>query len=184
MIAYRKSWFDEVGATKFPDDLGGVSRGRQEAQGQGAAARPDARPYLRRRPTFTYPYIWSWGGKEVEADGKTVNLNNKDVIESVKFMTAFWKDAHRRGRARLGRLQQQPRLPVGHDLRHAERRLDLHRVAARARTSTRPTRVRSSRPTSCTRRCRKARRASSRCTPTTRTACRAIRRTRRPPRTS
>ena len=22
-------------------------------------------------PTFTYPYLWSWGGKEVEADGKT-----------------------------------------------------------------------------------------------------------------
>ena len=37
-------------------------------------------------PTFSYPYLWSWGGKEVEADGKTVNLNNKDVIESVKFM--------------------------------------------------------------------------------------------------
>ena len=50
MIAYRKSWFDEVGATKFPDDLGGVSRGRQEAQGQGPAARPDARPHLRRQP--------------------------------------------------------------------------------------------------------------------------------------
>ena len=50
MIAYRKSWFDEVGATKFPDDLGGVPRGRQEAQGQGAADRPDARPHLRRQP--------------------------------------------------------------------------------------------------------------------------------------
>ena len=41
--------------------------------------------------------MWSWGGKEVEADGKTVNINNKDVIESVKFMTAFWKDAFDEG---------------------------------------------------------------------------------------
>ena len=49
MIAYRKSWFEEVGATAVPRDLGEVSRGRQEAQGQGPAARPDARPHLRRR---------------------------------------------------------------------------------------------------------------------------------------
>ena len=44
-------------------------------------------------PTFTYPYLWSWGGKEVEADGKTVVINSKETLESVKFMQGFWKDA-------------------------------------------------------------------------------------------
>jgi multiple sugar transport system substrate-binding protein len=44
-------------------------------------------------PTFTYPYMWSWGGKEVEADGKTVAINSKETVESVKFMASFWKDA-------------------------------------------------------------------------------------------
>ena len=44
-------------------------------------------------PTFTYPYLWSWGGKEVEADGKTVAINSKETLESVKFMQGFWKDA-------------------------------------------------------------------------------------------
>src|SRR4029079_1405545 len=39
----------------------------------------------------------SWGGKEVEADGKTVALNSKETIESVKFMTGFWEDAHDEG---------------------------------------------------------------------------------------
>ena len=34
---------------QVPRDLGGVSRGRQEAQGQGPPDRPDARPHLRRR---------------------------------------------------------------------------------------------------------------------------------------
>src|SRR6266566_5126481 len=42
---------------------------------------------------FWYPYLWSWGGKEVEADGKTVVLNSPGTIESVKFAVAFWKDA-------------------------------------------------------------------------------------------
>src|SRR5262249_61467455 len=45
-------------------------------------------------PAFAYPYLWSWGGKEVEADGKTVVLNSPATVESVKFMVAFWKDAH------------------------------------------------------------------------------------------
>src|SRR5262249_12383911 len=48
-------------------------------------------------PAFTYPYLWSWGGKEVEADGKTVVLNSKETVESVKFMVGFWKDAHDEG---------------------------------------------------------------------------------------
>jgi multiple sugar transport system substrate-binding protein len=42
---------------------------------------------------FWYPYLWSWGGKEVEADGKTVVLGSKETIESVKFAVGFWKDA-------------------------------------------------------------------------------------------
>src|SRR5436305_994655 len=44
-------------------------------------------------PAFAYPYLWSWGGKEVEADGKTVVLDSRETVESVKFMVGFWKDA-------------------------------------------------------------------------------------------
>src|SRR6266576_448605 len=33
------------------------------------------------------------GGKEVEADGKTVVLDSRETVESVKFMVGFWKDA-------------------------------------------------------------------------------------------
>ena len=42
---------------------------------------------------FWYPYLWSWGGKEVEADGKTVVLNSPEPSNSVKFAVALWKDA-------------------------------------------------------------------------------------------
>src|SRR5258708_35437998 len=41
--------------------------------------------------------MWWWGGTEIEKDGKTVNINKKEVIGSVKFMTAFWKEAHDEG---------------------------------------------------------------------------------------
>jgi len=33
------------------------------------------------------------GGKEVEADGKTVVLKSRETIESVKFAVSLWKEA-------------------------------------------------------------------------------------------
>ena len=44
-------------------------------------------------PGFFYPWLWSFGGKEVETDGKTVALNSKETLESVKALVPFWNDA-------------------------------------------------------------------------------------------
>jgi len=43
-------------------------------------------------PGWWYPYLWSWGGKEVAEDGKAVVLNSKETIESVKFAVLLWKE--------------------------------------------------------------------------------------------
>ena len=54
-----------------------------------------ARPPVTRSATRRaggIPYLWSWGGKEVEADGKTVVLNTKETVELVKFAVALWKE--------------------------------------------------------------------------------------------
>ena len=48
-------------------------------------------------PTFSYPYLWSFGGAEVDESGKKVVVNSKAAIDSVKFMVDFWKDAHDEG---------------------------------------------------------------------------------------
>jgi multiple sugar transport system substrate-binding protein len=37
--------------------------------------------------------IWSWGGKEVEKDGKTVAINSKETVEAYKFIKALYTDA-------------------------------------------------------------------------------------------
>ena len=44
LIANRTSWWNELGvrAGEVPGDLGGMPRGRQEDEGQGPPARPDA----------------------------------------------------------------------------------------------------------------------------------------------
>jgi multiple sugar transport system substrate-binding protein len=94
LIAYRKSWFDEGGAKEFPKtwheyrEVGKKLKAMGRPLGQGLGHTwGDA-------PAFAYPYLWSWGGKEVEKDGKTVVINSKETIESLKFMAGFWTDAH------------------------------------------------------------------------------------------
>src|SRR5215467_9125754 len=99
LLTYRKSWFAEMGYSdgKFPQTW-------EEYREVGKKLKPKGRPVGQTlghtfgdAPAFVYPYLWSWGGKEVEADGKTVVLNNPATVESVKFMTAFWKEAHDEG---------------------------------------------------------------------------------------
>ena len=97
MIVYRKSWFAQQGAKSFPATW-------DEYRSVGKKLKAEGRPLGQTlghtfgdASAFTYPYLWSWGGKEVEADGKTVVLDSKETLESVKFMVPFWKDAHDEG---------------------------------------------------------------------------------------
>lgn len=97
MIAYRKSWLEEVGATTFPDTWEAYRDVGKKLKAKGHPLGQTLGHTFGDAPTFTYPYLWSWGGKEVEADGKTVVINSKETIESVKFMAGFWKDAFDEG---------------------------------------------------------------------------------------
>ena len=97
MIVYRKSWFAEVGYAKFPETWEDYRAAGKKLKAKGRPIGQTLGHTFGDAPTFTYPYLWSWGGKEVEANGKKVVLNSKATIESVKFMTAFWKDAHDEG---------------------------------------------------------------------------------------
>ena len=97
MIAYRKSWFAEVGANTFPETWEQYREVGKKLKAKGRPIGQTLGHTFGDAPTFSYPYLWSWGGKEVEADGKTVAINSKEAIKSVRFMTAFWKDAHDEG---------------------------------------------------------------------------------------
>lgn len=97
MIVYRKSWLVEAGANKLPDTWEEYRTVGKRLKAAGHPIGQTLGHTFGDAPTFTYPYLWSWGGKEVEADGKTVVLNSNQAVDSVKFMTAFWKDAHDEG---------------------------------------------------------------------------------------
>jgi multiple sugar transport system substrate-binding protein len=91
-VAYRKSWFKEVGFDRFPDTWDGVRKA-------AAALKKKGRPFGQTlghtfgdAPTWAYPLLWSFGGAETDKTGKKVALNSKGTVESVKWMQAFWKE--------------------------------------------------------------------------------------------
>src|SRR5438874_5627134 len=95
-IAYRKSWFDEIGLSQFPETWEQYHDAGKKLKAKGRPIGQTLGHTFGDAPTFSYPYLWSWGGKEVDEKGKVV-LDSKQTVESVKFMTAFWKDAHDEG---------------------------------------------------------------------------------------
>jgi ABC-type glycerol-3-phosphate transport system substrate-binding protein len=93
LVAYRKSWLAEVGYDgKFPANWDEYRTAGQKLKKAGHPYGQTAGHTFGDAPGWWYPYLWSWGGKEVEADGKTVVLNSKETVESVKFAVPLWKE--------------------------------------------------------------------------------------------
>src|SRR6202790_5204744 len=94
LITYRKSLVEEIGYKdgKFPGTWDDYRDAGKKMKAKGRPFGQTAGHTFGDAPGWWYPYLWSWGGKELEADGKTVVLNTKEVVESVKFAVALWKE--------------------------------------------------------------------------------------------
>lgn len=97
MLAYRKSWFEEVGYKTFPKTWDEYRDAGKKLKAKGRPIGQTMGHSFGDPPTFSYPYLWSFGGAEVDESGKKVVVNSKAAIDSVKFMVDFWKDAHDEG---------------------------------------------------------------------------------------
>src|SRR5256885_6050047 len=94
-IANRVSWWNEIGygPEKYPETWEEWRQAGKKLKAKGHPLGQTVAHAFGDANAFWYPYLWSWGGKEVEADGKTVVLGSKETIESVKFAVAMWTDA-------------------------------------------------------------------------------------------
>ncbi|CAN5685118.1 hypothetical protein BH10PSE6_BH10PSE6_26960 [soil metagenome] len=92
LIAWRKSWLEEAGYSSFPATWDTYREAGKKLKAKGRPFGQTAGHTFGDAPGWWYPYLWSWGGKEVEADGKTVVLNSKETLESIKFAVALWKE--------------------------------------------------------------------------------------------
>ena len=94
LLTNRRSWFAEAG---YPEDKFPQTWDEYRAAGKKlkAAGRPfgqTAGHTFGDAPSFWYPFLWSFGGREIADDKKTVALDSKETVESVKFAVAFWKE--------------------------------------------------------------------------------------------
>jgi multiple sugar transport system substrate-binding protein len=89
---WRKSWFKEVGVEKWPatlDELHDAGR-KLKAKGHPLGA---SLGHTTGDPVFwVYPYIWMYGGQEVDQNGK-VAINSPGTIAAVKAIKDNWAEA-------------------------------------------------------------------------------------------
>ena len=91
-MAYRKSWFAEVGQTTWPKTLDELRQVGMKLKKKGKPIGQTLGHTFGDAPAWSYPLLWNFGGMETDRSGKTA-LDSKETVESVKFMQAFWKDA-------------------------------------------------------------------------------------------
>src|SRR5436309_14200353 len=88
---YRKDYFQQAGA-KVPETWDDFDDAVKKCAAIGKPIGQTFAQTFGDAPTFFYPLMWSYGGKEVQDDGKTVAINSKETIEAVKFAKALWDD--------------------------------------------------------------------------------------------
>ena len=92
LMNWRTDWFREVGVTKFPETW-------EELYEVGKKLKAKDHPFgfelghgFGDNHCWLYPLLWSYGGHEVESDGKTVVIDSDETAKAVDFARKFFKD--------------------------------------------------------------------------------------------
>ena len=92
LMNWRTDWFKEVGVTKFPETW-------EELYAVGKKLKAKDHPFgfelghgFGDNHGWLYPLLWSYGGHEVEPDGKTVAIDSYETARAVDFARKFFKD--------------------------------------------------------------------------------------------
>jgi multiple sugar transport system substrate-binding protein len=92
LMNWRTDWFAEVGVKKFPDTW-------EELYEVGKKLKAKDHPFgmelghgFGDNHGWLYPLLWSYGGAEVAADGKTVVIDSAETARAVDFARKFFKD--------------------------------------------------------------------------------------------
>ncbi len=90
-FVYRKSMFDKAGA-KVPTTWDELHESAKLLKASGKPVGQTFGQTFGDAPSFFYPLMWAFGGKELQEDGKTVAINSKETVDAVKYGAALWKD--------------------------------------------------------------------------------------------
>src|SRR5206468_558671 len=89
---YRTDWFKEVGVTKFPETW-------EDLLAAGRLLKKKGHPFgfeighgSGDNHGWMYPLLWSYGGREVDRDGKTVLIDSSETAKAVDFCRRFYQE--------------------------------------------------------------------------------------------
>jgi multiple sugar transport system substrate-binding protein len=89
---YRTDWFKEAGVAKFPETW-------EDLLAAGRLLKKKGHPFgfelghgFGDNHGWLYPLFWSYGGREVDKDGKTVLLDSDETAKAVDFCRKFYKE--------------------------------------------------------------------------------------------
>jgi multiple sugar transport system substrate-binding protein len=95
-IGYRISHLKEAGVADpekgFPDTWAELFALGKKLKAMGRPIGQALGHSLGDPPGLVYPYMWSHGAMEVEADGKTVAFNKPEFVEAMNRFVQGWKD--------------------------------------------------------------------------------------------
>src|SRR5882762_887023 len=89
---YRTDWFKEAGVNKFPETW-------EDLLSAGRLLKKNGHPFgfelghgFGDNHGWMYPLLWSYGGREVDKDGKTVLIDSAETAKAVDFCRKFYQE--------------------------------------------------------------------------------------------
>src|SRR5215475_112788 len=92
LMNWRTDWFAEVGVKKFPDTWEELYEVGKKLKAKGHPFGFELGHGFGDNHGWLYPLLWSYGGHEVDKDGKTVTIDSDETAKAVDFARKFFKD--------------------------------------------------------------------------------------------
>ncbi len=91
-LTYREDWLKEVGYSTFPDTWEDLLAAAKKLKDKGHPVGFSLGRAIGDANQFHYPLLWSFGGKEVQKDGKTVAINSPETAKAVDYRRKLFQD--------------------------------------------------------------------------------------------
>src|SRR4029453_15238526 len=92
LMNWGTDWFAEVGVKKFPDTWEELYEVGKKLKAKGHPFGFELGHGFGDNHGWLYPLLWSYGGQEVEPDGKTVVIDSDETARAVDFARKFFRD--------------------------------------------------------------------------------------------
>lgn len=90
-INYRVSWVQEAGFDKMPDKIEGFIKCSKALKAKGHPTGFALGHAVGDANCWTHWWLWSFGGKAVMADGKTIAINSKETLQALDACKEFYE---------------------------------------------------------------------------------------------